>query len=117
MLARAGRSVRVLEAAATIGGGTRTEQLTRPGFLHDVCSAVHPLAVASPFLASLPLAEHGLELVHPGIPLAHPLDDGDAVALHRSVERTAADSRIADSSRRRRAMRRTESSWYPDRTR
>ena len=90
MLARAGRSVRVLEAAATIGGGTRTEQLTRPGFLHDVCSAVHPLAVASPFLASLPLAEHGLELVHPGIPLAHPLDDGDAVALHRSVERTAA---------------------------
>ena len=80
----------MLEAAATIGGGTRTEQLTRPGFLHDVCSAVHPLAVASPFLASLPLAEHGLELVHPGIPLAHPLDDGDAVALHRSVERTAA---------------------------
>ena len=82
--------MRVLEAAATIGGGTRTEQLTRPGFLHDVCSAVHPLAVASPFLASLPLAENGLELVHPGIPLAHPLDDGDAVALHRSVEQTAA---------------------------
>ena len=75
-LARAGRSVLVLEAAATIGGGTRSAELTLPGFRHDVCSAIHPLALASPFLRSLPLHEHGLEFVHPEIPLAHPLDDG-----------------------------------------
>ena len=75
-LAREGLSVLVIEAASTIGGGTRTAALTVPGFLHDVCSAVHPFAVASPFLKSLPLAEHGLELIHPPAPLAHPLDDG-----------------------------------------
>ena len=73
-LAQAGRSVKVLEAAATIGGGTRTAELTLPGFRHDVCSAIHPLALASPFLRKLPLAEHGLEFAHPEIPLAHPLD-------------------------------------------
>ncbi|MDX6597326.1 MAG: hypothetical protein QOE87_1213 [Gaiellales bacterium] len=89
-LAQAGRSVLVLEAAATIGGGTRTAELTLPGFRHDVCSAIHPLALASPFLRRLPLEEHGLQFAHPEIPLAHPLDDGTAVALHRSVEETAA---------------------------
>jgi phytoene dehydrogenase-like protein len=89
-LAQAGRSVLVLEAAATIGGGTRSAELTLPGFRHDVCSAIHPLALASPFLRQLPLQEHGLEFVHPEIPLAHPLDDGTAVALHRSVDETAA---------------------------
>ncbi|MDX6579977.1 MAG: hypothetical protein QOJ47_1526, partial [Gaiellales bacterium] len=88
-IAQAGRSVRVLEAASTIGGGARTEALTLPGFRHDVCSAIHPLGLGSPFLRTLPLAEHGLEFAHPEIPLAHPLDDGSAVALHRSVERTA----------------------------
>ncbi len=90
VLAQAGRSVLVLEAAATIGGGTRTAELTLPGFRHDVCSAIHPLALASPFLRTLPLREHGLEFVHPEIPLAHPLDDGTAVALHRSIDETAA---------------------------
>jgi phytoene dehydrogenase-like protein len=89
-LAQAGRSVLVLEAAATVGGGTRTAELTLPGFKHDVCSAIHPLALASPFLRKLPLAEHGLEFAHPEIPLAHPLDDGTAVALYRSVDETAA---------------------------
>lgn len=89
-LAREGYSVRVLEAEAEIGGGTRTEERTLPGFLHDVCSAVHPLAVASPFLNSLPLARHGLEWVHAGVPLAHPLDDRPAAALERSIETTAA---------------------------
>ena len=89
-LARAGRSVLVLEAASTIGGGTRSAELTLPGFRHDVCSAIHPLALASPFLRKLPLAEHGLEFAHPEIPLAHPLADGSAVALHRSVDETAA---------------------------
>ena len=89
-LARAGRSVLVVEAADTVGGGVRTAELTLPGFLHDVCSAIHPLAKASPFFRELPLAEHGLELVQPPAPLAHPLDDGTAVMLERSLEETAA---------------------------
>src|SRR4029077_16851169 len=88
-LAQAGRSVLVLEAAVTIGGGLRSAELTLPGFRHDMCSAIHPLALASPFLRSLPLAEHGLAFTHPEIPVAHPLDDGTAVALHRSVDETA----------------------------
>jgi len=88
-LARAGRRVTVLERNDTIGGGSRSEQLTLPGFVHDTCSAVHALALASPFLSRLPLAAHGLELVQPGAPLAHPLDDGTAVVLERSVADTA----------------------------
>jgi phytoene dehydrogenase-like protein len=88
VLARAGRSVQVLEAADTVGGGSRSAALTLPGFVHDNCSAVHPHPLASPFLRTLPLAEHGLELVHPELPLAHPLDGGDAVVLERSVEAT-----------------------------
>ncbi|HEX6652317.1 MAG TPA: NAD(P)/FAD-dependent oxidoreductase [Thermoleophilaceae bacterium] len=89
VLARAGRRVTVLEGAETIGGGCRSEELTLSGFVHDTCSTVHALALASPFLSGLPLAEHGLELVHPEAPLAHPLDDGSAVLLERSVEQTA----------------------------
>ena len=87
-LLQAGRSVRVLEAAPTVGGGTRTEELTLPGFRHDVCSAIHPLALASPFLRSLPLDEHGLRFVHPEVALAHPLDGGRVAVMHRSLERT-----------------------------
>src|SRR5262245_61229700 len=78
-LASAGRSVLVVEAGDTIGGGTRSAELTLPGFVHDVCSAVHPMAVASPFFKTLPLAEHGLQWVHPDTPLAHPLDGTTAV--------------------------------------
>jgi phytoene dehydrogenase-like protein len=88
-LAEAGRSVTVLEGADRLGGGCRSEELTLPGFVHDTCSTVHSLALASPFLSTLPLAEHGLELVHPSAPLAHPLDDGSAVMLERSVDETA----------------------------
>jgi len=88
-LAQAGRSVLVLEAADEIGGGLRSAELTLPGFRHDVCSAIHPLALASPFLRRLPLREHGLEFAHPEIPVAHPLAGGTAVALHRSVDETA----------------------------
>jgi phytoene dehydrogenase-like protein len=88
-LARAGRSVLVLEAEDTIGGGCRSDELTLPAFVHDTCSTVHALALASPFLSELPLAEHGLELVHPQVPLAHPLDGGRAAILERSVEETA----------------------------
>ena len=87
---RAGYSVRVIEAAATVGGGTRSAELTLPGFLHDVCSAVHPMAIATPFFQSLPLAEHGLEWIQPPLPLAHPLDDGTAAVLARSLDETAA---------------------------
>lgn len=89
-LARVGWSVRVIEAAATVGGGTRTAELTLPGFRHDVCSAVHPLALSSAFFRDLPLERYGLQWIHPPLPLAHPLDDGTAVALERSVEATAA---------------------------
>ena len=87
-VAQAGRSVLVCEAGATIGGGTRSAELTLPGFSHDVCSAIQPLAVASPFFRSVPLASHGLTFVQPDAPLAHPLDDGTAVVLERSVEET-----------------------------
>lgn len=87
-LARRGWSVRVIEGVNTVGGGTRTLPLTLPGFLHDVCSAVHPMALATPFLSSMPLKEHGLEWTDP-LPCAHPLDDGSAVVLSRSVAETA----------------------------
>ncbi len=89
-LARAGRSVVVLEGAESIGGGLRSQALTLPGFVHDVCSAIHPLGAGSPFFRSLPLAEHGLEWIQPDLPLAHPLDDGTAAVLDRSLEATAA---------------------------
>src|ERR671936_2098873 len=88
-LARAGRSVLVLEAASAPGGGTRSEPLTVPGFIHDVCSAVHPLGVASPFFRRLPLAAHGLEWVQPPAAVAHPFDDGTAAGLERSTHETA----------------------------
>ena len=88
-IARAGRSVVVLEAADTPGGGCRSAELTLPGFVHDVCSAIHPLAVASPFFRSLPLERLGARVLHPKIPLAQPLDGGRAAILRRSVEETA----------------------------
>jgi phytoene dehydrogenase-like protein len=104
VLARAGRSVRVLEAAGTVGGGTRSAELTLPGFVHDVCSAVHPHPLVSPFLRTLPLADHGLELVQPELPAAHPLGDGTAVAYHRSIEATAASIGGRDGDRYRRLL-------------
>src|SRR4029077_18022738 len=84
-LARAGLSVIVLEANSTIGGGTRSAELTLPGFVHDVWSAIHPLAPGSPFFKTSPLERFGLEWIHPEIPLAHPLDDGTAACLHREI--------------------------------
>ncbi len=88
-LARAGRSVLVLEGADTVGGGLRSAELTRPGFLHDPCSAFHPLGIASPLWRTLPLAEHGLTWIHPPAPVAHPFDDGTAVVVERDVAATA----------------------------
>jgi phytoene dehydrogenase-like protein len=89
-MAQAGRSVTVIEAAPTIGGGSRSAELTVPGLLHDVCSAVHPFAVGSPYLTSLPLADHGLEWRWPEVDLAHPIDGGRAGVMLRSLEDTVA---------------------------
>lgn len=87
-LAQEGLSVKIFEKENTIGGGTRTLELTQPGFHHDICSAIHPLAKASPFLKSLPLEKHGLEWIQPSVPVAHPLDDQPAGALFRSFDET-----------------------------
>jgi phytoene dehydrogenase-like protein len=89
-LARAGYRVLVREAEDTFGGGVRSAEVTLPGFVHDVCSAIHPFLPASPFFRQLPLAERGLELVDPPAALAHPFDDGTAVVVERSLDRTSA---------------------------
>ncbi len=88
-LASAGRRVLLVEGAETIGGGLRSAALTRPGFVHDICAAVHPLGLASPALRALPLERHGVEWLQPEAPLAHPLDGARVAFLERSVERTA----------------------------
>jgi phytoene dehydrogenase-like protein len=88
-LAQANLSVAVLEAAEIAGGGARTEEVTLPGFRHDVCSAIHPMAMVSPFFRSLPLARYGLEWAFSPAAIAHPLDDGTAVTLEQSIEATA----------------------------
>ncbi len=89
-LARAGYAVGLFEAKATVGGGCRSAALTLPGFVHDICSAIHPLGLGSPFMQTLPLHDFGLAWIEPDIQIAHPLDDGTAVALYRSIEATAA---------------------------
>ena len=93
VLAQAGISVEVRETAEIAGGGARSGELTIPGFTHDLGSAVHPLAVASPFFSTLPLADHGLKWIWPAAALAHPFDDGTAVTLERDVEATAGQLR------------------------
>ncbi|HEV2811278.1 MAG TPA: NAD(P)/FAD-dependent oxidoreductase [Acidimicrobiales bacterium] len=87
-LAQAGASVLVVEQHDQPGGGCRSAELTMPGFLHDVCSAVHPMGAASPYLGSLSLADHGLRWLQPDVLLAHPLDDGSAGVLLRGVDDT-----------------------------
>ena len=109
-LARAGCSVLVYEANATIGGGARSAELTLPGFLHDVCSAVHPLAAGSPFFKTLPLQRMGLEWIQPDIPLAHPLDDGSAACLYRDIDVTA-QQLFGDSGAYRRLMKPLTRDW------
>lgn len=101
VLAQAGWSVTVYEAHEIIGGGTRTMELTLPGFKHDVCSAIHPLGLGSPFFSTLPLEQYGLEWVHPPIPMAHPFDDGTSAVLARTIEATGASLGMdADAYRR-----------------
>lgn len=89
-LAQADKSVAVYEAEPTIGGGARSAELTLPGFVHDVCSAVHPMAISSPFFRTLPLDRFGLRWIQPDAPLAHPFDDGTAAVLVRSLDESAA---------------------------
>ncbi len=86
-----GLEVLLIEGADTIGGGMRTKELTLPGFRHDVCSAIHPLAVSSPFLKTLPLDKFGLEWMEPEVLAAHPFDDGTAACLYRSIDETAGE--------------------------
>jgi phytoene dehydrogenase-like protein len=88
-LARGGASVRVLEASDTIGGGTRSAELTLPGFVHDVCSGCHPMGILSPFFRMLDLESYGLRWIKPPASVAHPLDDGPAVLLRRALDETA----------------------------
>lgn len=109
-LARAGHSVCVYEAKNTIGGGCRSAEVTLPGFTHDICSAIHPMGMASPFLRSLPLTEYGLTWVHPTHPLAHPLADGSAAVLDRSIE-TTSQTLKNDASAYRRFMRPLVENW------
>ena len=88
-LQQAGRSVLLVEGNDTIGGGLRSAALTLPGYLHDVCSAIHPLAAESPFFKALPLTEHGLQFVYPKLAAAHPFDNGTAAVLSKEVSDTA----------------------------
>lgn len=88
-LQQEGLSVLIVEGKDSIGGGLRSAELTLPGYIHDVCSAVHPMAVGSPFFSSLPLGKHGLEYIYPEVLAAHPFDDGSAAVLKKSIDETA----------------------------
>jgi phytoene dehydrogenase-like protein len=109
-LAKAGCSVLLLEGKETIGGGTRTMELTLPGFMHDVCSAIHPVGAASPVFGSLSLTNHGLDWVHSPAALAHPLDDGTVITLERSISDTAI-SLGTDSGSYRKLMNPLVQNW------
>src|SRR6478736_2467862 len=87
-LQKKGLSVLLIEAKDTPGGGLRSAELTMPGFIHDVCSAVHPLAISSPFFKSISLGDYGLEFIQPPVAAAHPFQDGTAAALFRSIDET-----------------------------
>ncbi len=101
-LSRAGLDVTVLEASDAIGGGTRSSEMIVPGLVHDHCSAFHPIAAGSPYLSTLPLAEHGLRWLQPALDCAHPLDGGSAGVLSRSIDRTVAA--LGDDGRRWRQL-------------
>jgi phytoene dehydrogenase-like protein len=109
-LAQAGRSVLVVEAKDEIGGGTRSAELTLPGFTHDICATILPLAVASPFLRQLKLEQYGLEYIYPPAALAHPLDSGPAVLLEGDVEKTS-QGLGKDAGAYRRVMETLVSKW------
>lgn len=110
VLARAGKSVLLVEAKDTVGGGMRSAELTLPGFVHDICSAIHPLGVASPFFRDLPLEQYGLDWIFPPLALAHPFDDGSAAVLESSLAATAAGLG-GDKKRYERLMRPLTDNW------
>ena len=110
VLAQAGKSVLVVEAKETVGGGMRSAELTLPGFVHDVCSTAYPLGAGSPFFNSLPLSEHGLDWVHPNAPVTHPLDEGTTAVLYRSVSETA-DGLDSDGEAYRKLMGPLAADW------
>jgi phytoene dehydrogenase-like protein len=109
-LAQAGHSVIVYEAKDTVGGGTRSAELTLPGFIHDVCSAIHPLGLSSSFFRQLGLEKYGLEWIQPDLPLAHPFDDGTAAALHPSISATG-ETLGRDGKKYARVMRPLVNNW------
>jgi phytoene dehydrogenase-like protein len=109
-LARAGRRVLVREAEETFGGGVRSAELTLPGFVHDVCSSIHPFVPGSPFFRSLPFEPHELVFIHPPYALAHPFDDGTAAVLQRSLEDTV-DGLGADGEAYRRLVGSVTGAW------
>jgi phytoene dehydrogenase-like protein len=109
-MARAGCKVLALEANPQIGGGVRSAELTLPGFTHDVCSSIYPFGLGSPFFRQLPLSRYGLEWIHPPIPLAHPLEGGQAAALHRSLAATA-DALAEDAATYLRIMKPLVEGW------
>jgi phytoene dehydrogenase-like protein len=110
VLAAAGKSVALFEANETPGGGVRSAELTLPGFVHDVCSAVYPLGIGSPVFRSLPLAQYGVEWVQPPAALAHPFDDGTAIIVERQVE-TTASALGADAASYRKIFGRLSAEW------
>lgn len=110
-LARAGVKVKVLEAAGVIGGGMRSAEVTLPGFVHDICSTVHPLGIASPFFRTLPLDKFGLEWIQPPSSLAHPFDDGTAVLLEHSVAETSETLDKQDAAAYRKLMQPLVDDW------
>jgi phytoene dehydrogenase-like protein len=109
-LARAGLSVVIFEAKESVGGGMRTAELTLPGFFHDICSAIHPLGIGSPFFRSLPLDKYGLEWIQPSAPLAHPFEDGSVALLERSLVETCQNLR-KDGDAYRKLMAPLVDSW------
>lgn len=111
-LAQAGHRVVVYELDDHIGGGLRTAPLTLPGFRHDTCSSVHPMGLSSPFWRTLPLEQHGLEWLQPDVAVAHPLDDGDAVLLHQSVDETADGLDAVDRDRYRDVFGPLAARWH-----
>jgi phytoene dehydrogenase-like protein len=113
-LARAGVDVQVLEAADTIGGGTRSGELTVPGVIHDLCSAFHPMGIGSPYLATLDLERYGLNWKWADVDCAHPLDGGDAGLIHRSIDDTAEG--LGPDGRRWKATSSRQTSCDPSQT-
>ncbi len=112
-LAGAAQDVRLYERSDRVGGGTRSAELTLPGFVHDICSGVHPMGAASPFFRGLPLRQHGLEWVHPPAPLAHPFDDGTVAVLERSLDATGETLDAADRRAYRRLVAPFVDAWEP----